>query len=294
MSTIKSLSVGNGDMFYIDHDRNNFTIIDCCLKDEKQKDKIVDEIRSIAKVTDPNDRKKICFISTHPDKDHIQGIDFLDDSIGIDKFYVVGNQVNKHKNDPSFNRYYCLRDDGNKSCYIDERSSIINEITFLWPKLYNRQFIKALNNEDVNNISPIFTFTQTNGINPQGVKAIWFGDIESDFLDSIENDICWPKVHILFAPHHSRKSGRIKREILEKLSPKIIVVGEGPSEYLDYYKGFDTITQNTAGNITIISRGGYVHLFVENKEYKCSIKDIQKLEEAPSLCSDNYLGYFEW
>ena len=42
MSKIKSFSVGNGDMFYIKHNSDNFTTIDCCLtddvKEEIQKD----------------------------------------------------------------------------------------------------------------------------------------------------------------------------------------------------------------------------------------------------------------
>ena len=29
MSIVKSFSVGNGDMFYINHGSDNFTIIDC-------------------------------------------------------------------------------------------------------------------------------------------------------------------------------------------------------------------------------------------------------------------------
>lgn len=39
MSIIKSLSVGNGDMFYIKHDSSNFTIIDCNM-DETNKKKL--------------------------------------------------------------------------------------------------------------------------------------------------------------------------------------------------------------------------------------------------------------
>ena len=31
MSIIKSFSVGEGDMFYIDHNSDNFSIIDCNL-----------------------------------------------------------------------------------------------------------------------------------------------------------------------------------------------------------------------------------------------------------------------
>lgn len=38
MSIIKSISVGNGDMFYIKHGSSNFTIIDCNMDDtNKQK-----------------------------------------------------------------------------------------------------------------------------------------------------------------------------------------------------------------------------------------------------------------
>ena len=43
MSIVKSLSVGNGDMFYIQHNSDNFTVIDCFLSDENKKT-IMDEI----------------------------------------------------------------------------------------------------------------------------------------------------------------------------------------------------------------------------------------------------------
>ena len=34
MSIVKSLSVGDGDMFYVKHGNGNFSIIDCCLYEE--------------------------------------------------------------------------------------------------------------------------------------------------------------------------------------------------------------------------------------------------------------------
>lgn len=43
MSIIKSIAVGNGDMFYIKHGSSNFTIIDCNM-DEENKKEITDEI----------------------------------------------------------------------------------------------------------------------------------------------------------------------------------------------------------------------------------------------------------
>ena len=50
MSVIKSFSVGNGDMFYIRHGSANFTVIDCCLPDDRS-DEILDEIEEKQKGT---------------------------------------------------------------------------------------------------------------------------------------------------------------------------------------------------------------------------------------------------
>ena len=73
MSTLKSFSFPNGDirgdMFYIKHNSENFTIIDCYLKDGDdencRKDEIIQEIVS-------ESRGRITrFISTHPFMGHL-------------------------------------------------------------------------------------------------------------------------------------------------------------------------------------------------------------------------------
>lgn len=46
MSIIKSFSVGEGDMFYIQHNSDNFTVIDCCYDEEDSRDKHFEEIKS--------------------------------------------------------------------------------------------------------------------------------------------------------------------------------------------------------------------------------------------------------
>ena len=89
MSIIKSISVGNGDLFYIKHGSSNFTIIDCNM-DETNKKEITDEIIAESK---EKDIKR--FISTHPDEDHIHGLKYLDDQIGILNFYCVANEATK-------------------------------------------------------------------------------------------------------------------------------------------------------------------------------------------------------
>ena len=55
----------------------------------------------------------------------------------------------------------------------------------------------------------------------------------------LTNDLKLPKADILFAPHHGRKTGKIPKSILDVIKPKIIVIGEADSEYLDYYQGYN-------------------------------------------------------
>lgn len=78
---------------------------------------------------------------------------------------------------------------------------------------------------------------------------LWFGDLENDFLEKIQDYVEFSNANIIFAPHHGRKSGKIPKSILDKIKPKLIVIGEAESDYIDYYDGYDTITQNSAGNI---------------------------------------------
>lgn len=288
MSIVKSFSVGNGDMFYIKHNSDNFSLIDCCL-DEGKRYSILSELKTISK-----DKGIKRFISTHPDEDHIHQLDFLDDHMPIHNFYVVQNNVKKDDITSGFKRYCTLRD-GNKAYNIsqgcqrkwmnqknEERDS--SGINILWPNLMNKHFKNALAaaNEggSPNNISPIILYSIASGI-----RYLWLGDLETEFMDNIKDDIKLPKVHILFAPHHGRDSGKIPKSMLEILDPDIVVIGEAPSEHLNYYKGYNTITQNSAGNITFVNDENEIHIYVSNSEYKVSF-----LENKGKARYDFYLG----
>ena len=58
MSIIKSFSVGNGDMFYINHNSPNLTIIDCCIN-TTNRERIVNEL-----IQKSSGKEIIRFIST--------------------------------------------------------------------------------------------------------------------------------------------------------------------------------------------------------------------------------------
>lgn len=297
MSIVKSFSVGNGDMFYIKHGSDNFTVIDCSINDENSEE-IIDEIKS-----ESQNKGIRRFISTHPDEDHIHGIEILNKEWRIVNFYCVKNNAIKKDSTPSFDEYCKLRDDAEKAFYIykgcsrkwmnmksdendtDNRGS--SGINILWPDTSNNDFKselkKANNGESPNNISPIIQYNC-------GAKFMWMGDIESDFLNSVKDNIEFEKIHILFAPHHGRESGKIPEDILKKLNPDIIVIGEAPSENIDYYSGYNTITQNSAGAITFVVNNETVDIYVSNSNYNVDFLDY-KSGKKDYFC---YLGSFSF
>ena len=294
MSIIKSFSVGNGDMFYIEHGSDNFSIIDCNL-DSEQKEEIMDEICKIG-----GSKGIMRFISTHPDEDHFHGIEYFDERFHIYNFYCVKNEATKTDDSESFKHYCSLRDDTKKAFYIykgcsrkwmnqnsEERGS--SGINILWPDTENTQFKEQLkiakDGGNANNISPIIKYSLENG-----VVALWFGDLESEFMNIISDEISLPKADIVFAPHHGRSSGKLPSNWLSAIDPKIIVIGEADSTMLAYYKGYNTITQNSAHNIVFECNTGKVHVFVSNINY--SVNYLTN-EGCANRVNEYYIGSFD-
>jgi beta-lactamase superfamily II metal-dependent hydrolase len=288
MAIIKSFAVGNGDMFYIEHNTDNFTIIDCNLNGDNA-DKIIKELKKKSA-----SKGIIRFICTHPDQDHFGGIELLDDAMPIRNFYVVKNQATKDEETVSFKRYCQLRD-SDKAFYIykgctrkwmnlgdNERSA--SGISILWPDTSNKYFKEALAacdaGESYNNTSAVVRYSIENG-----ASVMWLGDLETEFMENIADSINLEKTTVIFAAHHGRDSGKIPDSWLEKLDPQIIVIGEAPSRHLNYYTGYKTITQNSAGDITMECVGNKVHFYVSEPNYT---KDDLDDEGCSSFA--NYIG----
>lgn len=294
MSIVKSFSVGDGDMFYILHNSSNFTIIDCFIDDTNKED-IVNEI-----IDKKNGKDIVRFISTHPDDDHIGGIEYLDDQLNLLNFYCVENSAIKDEETDDF-KYYCNLRDGEHHYYVskgckrkwmndndknDGKNYGSSGINFYWPVTNNEYYVDALqkvsNGTGYNNISPIFTYSAT-----KNVTIMWMGDMEHDFLEKIKDEVDWPEIDILFAPHHGRDSGKVSDDVLKKLNPHIIVIGEAPSEYLNYYPGYNTITQNSAKNIVFNCEGSLVDVYISNDSYSY---DTAFLEDKSK--GNEELGYY--
>jgi beta-lactamase superfamily II metal-dependent hydrolase len=268
-------------MFYIKHGSDNFTIIDCYIHDDNKED-IIDELKSESK-----DKGIIRFISTHPDDDHIHGLNYLDDKMKLLNFYCVKNEASKDNNSDDFGKYCELRDESEKAFYIfkgcsrkwmnesnDERGG--SGINILWPIVKNKHFKEALrkakNGESPNNISPILRYSFSDG-----PSILWMGDLETDFMENVKDEIEFPKTDVLFAPHHGRSSGKLPEDWLKKCAPEIIVIGEAPSEDLEYYNNYNTITQNSAGDIIFECLTGKAHIYVSNQNYTVNFLDSEDM-----------------
>lgn len=140
-------------------------------------------------------------------------------------------------------------------------------IDILWPDRNNGAFRKHLaiaeQGGNSNNTCPIIKYSVKDG-----AIVIWMGDLESAIMEEIVDEVELPKTDILFAPHHGRKSGHVPKKWLDIMKPKVIVVGEAPSEDLNYYDSYNTITQNSAGDIEFDCDAGRVHVRVSSLNYE--------------------------
>ena len=161
-------------------------------------------------------------------------------------------------------------------------------INILWPDTENSEFKEQLeivnDGGNANNISPIIKYSLENG-----VVALWFGDLETEFMDTIVDEISFPEADIIFAPHHGRSSGKLPYDWLAAIDPKIIVIGEADSTMLDYYNGYNTITQNSAEDIAFNCCTGKVHVYASNPNYSVDYLSDEGLSDRNN---EYYIGSF--
>lgn len=298
MSIVKSFSVGEGDMFYIKHASDNFTTIDCCLSYDSdttsRKESILSEIERESKGKNIHR-----FISTHPDEDHISGLVDYDNRFGIVNFYRVDNTTTKYWSESDdFKRYKYLRDNSEKKFALskdcsrrwmnqsnEERGS--SGLFCLWPIVSNKKYQDALSvaakGGSPNNISPVIRYAIDD------FSFLWMGDMETEMQEEFEANVNVVPTTIVFAPHHGRKSGRIPAALLQKLSPSLIVVGEAPCEDLCYYSGYNTITQNSSGDILFDVNENYIDIFVANQMYNKDMGLIKRYSYIPHA-GMHYMG----
>ncbi|MFG1499558.1 hypothetical protein ABMA70_05055 [Halobacteriovorax sp. XZX-3] len=302
MSKVHFLNVGDGDCSIIEHNSGRNTMIDINKGGIKSKDATVNlsDSRGVsgnfnqkANPTDPLEfmvRKSINqlfrFILTHPDMDHMGGLAKLLNSVDVSNFWDTKN--NKEIDTDSWDNspyakedwdayqavrsgkyegltYLCLNS-GATGTFYNEGSTVVDNGDGLYILAPTSELVEQANTSgDFNDCSYVILYLSA------GFKMIFAGDSENKTWDHILEN--WNEtvkdVDVLIAPHHGRKSDR-KWDFIDVLKPKLVLIGNAPSEYIAYdkYKKYGSIiTNNQAGDITLEFSSDSISIYVANKSF---------------------------
>lgn len=309
MSTIHFLNVLEGDCNIIQHDSGRVSVIDICNgnHDEKALNELLGKVDRL--VVQKNRRyvpgtrndymqkkhpenpieylsaklglKNIHrFIITHPDMDHIDGIEALYSEFNIsntwdhnNKKTIAENQsfIGYKKADWDF--YKKLRDgsqkiikrltyfDNIKPCQYWEEDNI----TVLAPS--NDLLKQANETGEYNDASYVLLFTPPKRSGSKW-KILFGGDSHNATWSHIlENHFeLVADIDVLIAPHHGRDSD-MDFSFLEILNPKLTLMGNASSKHLAYYKYPSHITNNQAGTVILDISNESIAVYVKNEAF---------------------------
>lgn len=307
MAKIHFLNVDEGDCSIIQHDNNDVTMIDICCGNIQQETQKTFSIKTVneavkgnfnqkSKPTNPISYLKALkiksifrYIQTHPDMDHMDGLNSLAENFSIVNFWDTENQKKQDfgENGKSAGGYLKIDWD----CYCKMRKSSSDpKALFYYDGTSNKYFAEddngKLNDDYLKILSPtkdlIKKSNEAGDWNDssyvilyciQGRKILFCGDSDTNtihhLIDNHKSDIS--NLDVLIAPHHGRDSNK-DFGFLDVMKPKLTLIGNARSKYLAYdqwnNRNLDHITNNQAGNIVIdICNNGEMHVSCSNQSF---------------------------
>lgn len=286
--TTHFVNVGKGNCTIIDPPSERLTVID--IDDSRtisELDKTILSILGKAKLTNPLDyldqnfphRTIFRFILTHPDMDHMSGIQDLFSRKTIINFWDIehNRELNDWKNDSPYDKndweFYKKLRSGNVpglTLIQNKRGSKGNywtddSIEILHP--HNDSELRTLaEQQDVyDHLSHVLKISHA------GKSILLCGDASKEALEHIFND---PSVDytatILFAPGHGSENS-VYKEMIDRIGHKltIVSVAEGVNYARDYYSKFGPVLSTKHhGNIHFhIDDSGGVYFITQQGNY---------------------------
>lgn len=300
MGIVHFLNVNEGDCHIIQHPNGHTTVIDVCNASSSEEKTIAEATTFVAKSlgvsgnfnqkahpTNPVSYLQskgvssiFRYIQTHPDMDHMDGIEDVFDEFSPTNFWDTDNikkqtgDFGKYK-ESDWIFYKSLRDEkinvakrltlfsGAKGHYYNQNEHGKGGGDGLRILSPTAELLKAANEaEDWNDSSYVILYRV-------GDKRILFpGDAHdgtwSHLIDNHADDIS--NIDILIAPHHGRDSG-MDFSFLDIVNPSLTLFGNAKSEHLAYDKwanrGLDYVTNNQAGNVILDpDKDDYIHVYV--------------------------------
>ena len=324
MGVVHFLNVKEGNCTWIAHPSGRDTIIDvsnASLSDESEEIRVNESsavntrgnynqknhpVNPITYLRKFGVKRIFRFILTHPDMDHLDGIEDLFSCFSVLNFWDTSNNKvmdestswGKYKQ-TDWNFYQTIRKKesspktlhlytGSEGKYFNENEDGTSGADGLYILAPTKDLI-ALANKSKNYNDGSYVILYRTGNNK---KIIFAGDsAENTWKYIIENhESIVSDIDVLIAPHHGRKSGG-DEEYLDTLNPKLTIFGNARSEHLDYNswnnRNLNFITNNQANCVILDSSSGNIDIFVTHEKFA---KDYYKEARYSNKYDAWYIG----
>jgi beta-lactamase superfamily II metal-dependent hydrolase len=218
------------------------------------------------------------FTLSHPDMDHMDGLDKLFDEVTVSNYWDSGVRREKPLFDAGslyeeedWDRYEDIITDKEHSLTVlmkregarFESANKPNGGDGLYVLSPNKTLVDSVE-EETNDASYVVLYRSIGG------KILLPGDAHDGTWEHIcnnyEDDI--RNCSILIAPHHGRDSG-MDFSFLKTVNPQLVLMGCAKSKDLAYgkYRNYNRISNNQAGNVIVDIDSNGMDVFVENEKY---------------------------
>lgn len=322
MATIHYLNVKDGDCSIIEHNSGNRSVIDVC--NAKPIELLVEIISAeLAKaergINGDFQQKRypvnpisylhnhgissiFRYIQTHPDMDHMDGIEALFREYSPINFWDTNNkkempatdwQASKY-NESDWKFYKRLRDtnpdddpkrlalySGSRGQYYSQAADGTGGGDGLYVLAPTEELVAVANDADGDYNRCSYVLLYKTG----GNRIVFSGDSHDDtwghILKTHESDVT--DIDLLIAPHHGRSSGR-SYEFLNTLTPTLTFFGNARSEHLAYSawanRGLSIVTNNQANCMVVDASRTPMHLYVTHENYARKINSDTYYSES--------------
>jgi competence protein ComEC len=304
MAIIHYLNVKEGDCSVIEHNSERVTVIDVCnAKPFTEQERLAEALdEALAKASGGNFQQKKYpvnpivylkgrgiesvhrFIVTHPDMDHLDGIEAFFDAFSPLNLWDTDNEEEKdftedtRYSEDDWNFYKNLRDTKPNSdpkrltVYSGQSGQFWNKngadagdglhVLAPTPEL----LAEANKSADYNDSSYVVLYR------PSDRRIVFGGDAHDKTWEHIlkthKADVT--DIDLLVAPHHGRKSNR-SYDFLDVLKPKLTFFGNANSERLAYnawdYRKLQYITNNQANCMVVSAADQKLYVYVTNESF---------------------------
>ncbi|SHL75331.1 ComEC/Rec2 family competence protein [Flavobacterium chilense] len=245
------------------------------------------------------------FIITHPDMDHLDGIQDLFTEFNITNLWDTDNkkEISDKAGSGGYNMqdwefYKSIRDCKHVPCkrltyFSNDSNQYYNEdyMEILSPTSKTLDECNKSSNWNDSSYVILYTPPKKNGGN---WKILFSGDSEDlTWQHILENHSEKIKdVDVLLAPHHGRNSGR-NFDFLSTVNPKTTLFGNANSKHLAYdrYKSGVKITNNQAGYVILDITENYLRIYVKNLEFARDFRHKRDWEGEPTF-AESLDAYF--